>query len=384
MDSQAIAKLTKESVSRLTSEEYLAAHNDPTTGKDFAAKINQLDSQPRVATTATRAHGNVRQDAPSEQPAAQPFDPSFDELPGTEAPAAAAVAEPVAQPVVAQPVVTDFSNLPLLEHSYQPMVNGKKAGGLQNFKYRTVNDPNDPNSLVAQLQRAHSYASARIRTLSRDRKLDEITAAGAAPRIQPEKEIPATVEGLAAELRAQRESNFVLSVRAAVNEFQASMDWTKYRSAENAQSVVLAVERAGDDPTDPASYQRAFNNMQQFLEPVVVTPAPVAEVSTPAPAPAPVAATPAPAVSRVAYGVPTGISDVDAFNGTDPFEIQPTKVVGVRIVDGGKTTVMTLGEWNKMSSDSQKRILRSSANAAQIEALYEAADAAKAAARGGR
>src|ERR1700678_3124563 len=284
MDLQQISSLTRESISKLTSEQYREAFNDQTTGSAFRQRIDEIENSPRpAATSPTRANGRVRADEPSTAPAqTQSFDPSFDDQP-TAAPDFPAAAAPVAAQPAAQPaaVVTDFSQLPELEHSYQPMVDGKAAGGRQTFRYRTVNDPNDPNSLVLQLQRAHSYASARIRTLSRDRKLDSIAAAGAAPRTQTEKEVPTTVEGLAVELKAQREQNFALSVRAAVNEFQASVDWAKYRSNENAQSVILAVERANSDPTDPQSYHAAFMQMRGFLEPVVSAAAPHAEVPAP-------------------------------------------------------------------------------------------------------
>ena len=250
--------------------------------------MNELENAPRVATTATRPHGTVRGEQEPAQPSAG-FDPSFDELPGTEAPAAAAL-EP-AQPVAAQPA----AELPEKIHEYQPLSrDGKKVGGLQRFKYRTDAE------LIEKLTAAHMASSARIRELTRDAKLYSIVAAGAAPRIQPEKEVPTTVEGLAAELKAQRESNFALSVRAAVNEFQASVGWTKYRSLENAQSVVLAVEKAGDDPTDPQSYHRAFGNMHSSLSPWSQRQS--QQNLTPVLAPAPVAAAAAPAVRPAQHG----------------------------------------------------------------------------------
>jgi len=169
-----------------------------------------------------------------------------------------------------------------------------------------------------------------------------------------------------------------------VNEFQASVGWTKYRSLENAQSVVLAVEKAGDDPTDPQSYHRAFANMQEYLEPVsqpVAAPAPESVVAA---APAPQVATAAPVVrpSNTAR-VATGLNNDNQFN--PEVEAAPVQVPGVRLtMPDGKKQVMTLQEWNRQSSEFQKRVLRSSANTAQIEALYDAEDSRKAAARGGR
>jgi hypothetical protein len=378
--------LSKQQLNAMTSDSYKAAFEGPD-GDAFRKRINELDSQPAQATAPTRAHGSVRgEDAPAPR-ADFSGDPSWADVDEQPAPAPApAAAQPAAQPAAA--AVTDFSQLPELEHSYQPMVDGKPAGGKQRFKYRTVNDPNDPNSLVMQLQRAHSYASARIRTLSRDRKLDSITAAGAAPRIQPEKEVPTTVEGLAAELRAQRESNFVLSVRAAVGEFQSTVGWAKYRSNENAQSVILAVERAGDDPTDPASYARAFANMQQFLEPVMPVAAPVAATVEPTPAPAPVAAAPkaaAPAVRPATTArIATGLSNADETSLENPVFEQPIKVVGVKLLIDGKSQVMDFRSWDRLPSETQKKILRNGANAASINALYDAENERRAAARSGR
>jgi hypothetical protein len=50
-----------------------------------------------------------------------------------------------------------------------------------------------------------------------------------------------------------------------------------------------------------------------------------------------------------------------------------------------KIQAMTLQSWERLSSDAQKRILRNSANAAAIETLYTADNAARqAAARSGR
>jgi hypothetical protein len=221
---------------------------------------------------------------------------------------------------------------------YQPTTaDGKPIGGKQVFRGKTVEEVLD--KVVA----AHNAASARIRILSRDRALEKIAEGGATPRTQPEKEVPATMEGLANELRAQREQNYILSVRSAVNQFQTNVGWQKYRSQENAESVVLAVQKANDDPTDSASYLKAFNNMKDFLvpvEPVVAAAAPVTEV--PAPAPAPVVVTPAPAVPPSSTGrVGTGISNADVFNEEPVFE-QP-KVQGVRLTIDGKPKSWTFG-----------------------------------------
>jgi len=210
--------------------------------------------------------------------------------------------------------------------------------------------------------------------------LDSIAAAGAAPRVQPEKEIPRTVEGLAAELRAQRESNFVLSVRAAVNEFQASVGWAKYRSDENAKSVILAVERAADDPTDPASYQRAFHNMRDYLEPVsqpVAAPVPAVE-----PAPVVVEQPKAPAVRPANTArVATGLNNDNQFN--PEMEAAPVKVQGqVFTMPDGKKQVLTGLDLQRMGTDTMKRLLRSPDNARKADILWQQLEDAKAAARG--
>jgi hypothetical protein len=44
---------------------------------------------------------------------------------------------------------------------------------------------------------------------------------------------------------------------------------------------------------------------------------------------------------------------------------------GVRITVDGKTQVMDLRTWDRMTSDSQRRILRVPSNAKAIDALYE-------------
>ena len=137
-------------------------------------------------------------------------------------------------------------------------------GGLQRFKYRTKDE------LIEKLAAAHSAASSRIRELSRNKKLEEIVSSGPTEKnFTPSTEVPKTMEELAKELLEQRQQNFLLSVREALNSFQLSADWTKYRSKANAESVVLAVERLGLSPADPASYHTAFQHMKDVLEPVV-------------------------------------------------------------------------------------------------------------------
>jgi hypothetical protein len=351
MDSQAIAKLTKEAVSRLTSDEYLAAHNDPTTGKDFAAKINQLDSQPRTAIPA-RTDGRVRQDDAPSPRADFRGDPSWSDVDDQPAPAAAAVAQPAA---VAEP----SAELPEKIHRYQPVDrNGKKVGGEQIFKYRTDAE------LIEKLTKAHSASSARIRELSRDRKLDEIVSSGSTEKnFTPSTEVPKTMEELAQELLEQRQQNFLLSVREALNAFQLSADWAKYRgNPENAKSIVLAVERAGDSPADPASYHRAFANMQQFLEPVVAEPVAV----VPAPAPAPVAV--ASVRPRSTPLIATGLSNADGGNDYTPTAPLGQTPKGI-VVDGVRVT--SIAQWDKIPSSKQRRILMQPALNLIVNQMYE-------------
>jgi hypothetical protein len=352
--------LSKQELNAMTSDQY-KQNFEGASGDDFRKRVSELENQ---SQPATRKAGNVRGPEPAATPASVSFDPSFDldeDAPASAPAPAAAATEPVQ---AAAPATVDES-LPEQTFEYQPTskATGKAVGGRQRFKYRTQDE------LIQKLAAAHSAASVRIRELSRDRKLDSIVAAGAAPRTQPEKEVPTTVEGLAAELRAQRESNFVLSVRAAVSEFQASVDWSRYRSNENAQSVILAVERAGDDPTDPAAYQRAFANMQQFLEPVVTAAATVEPI--PAPAPAPVAAVPAAPKVRPANTarIATGLSNADVTFDDDIFAAPAPLNNGPKFY--------TAAELDRMPAEQMRKLLRSPVMAKRIDAVYEEAAASR-------
>jgi hypothetical protein len=362
-----IQSLDRASLDRMTSDAYkenFDAATNPNAAQ-FRARIEAIENAPR---TATRVRGNVRGEEASAPTPTPGFDPSFDDSPNPPAAQPAAAVEPAA------PATVDES-LPELIHEYQPVDrNGRPVGGMQRFKYRTDAE------LIEKLTKAHSASSARIRELSRNKKLEEIVAAGpTAKNFTPSTEVPKTMEELAKELLEQRQQNFLLSVREALNAFQLSADWAKYRSHANAESVVLAISRAGDDPSDPASYQRAFVAMRDFLEPLVT-----ATVEVPAPAPvvaqpkvAPVEST---TVTRRAVGVPTGFSNADSTS--DDLFVEPTKVAGVRIVmPSGKTEVLTLAAYDRLSTDVQKRILKNGSNAAAIEALTVAEDARRMAAR---
>jgi hypothetical protein len=365
-----IQSLDRASLDRMTSDQYKENFDAATNpnAEQFRARIEAIENGPRQAT---RKAGNVRgEEAVAPTPGITSFDPSFDDSPSPTA------AQPATetQPAVAEPSI----ELPEKIHRYQPVDrNGRAVGGEQVFKYRTDAE------LIEKLTKAHSASSARIRELSRDRKLEEIVAAGpTAKNFTPSTEVPKTMEELAKELLEQRQQNFLLSVREALNAFQLSADWAKYRSHANAESVVLAVERLGLSPAEPQSYHTAFQHMKAVLEPVVAAdPAP-----TPDPTPAPVAATPAVPTARGAQhvGVSTGISDANAFNGPDPFEVAPAKVLGVKLIVDNKTVVMTLQAWNQLPSEKQRRILNNASNANAVESLYLAEDARKVAARSGR
>jgi hypothetical protein len=283
------------------------------------------------------------------------FDPSFDDSPNP--PAAQPATE--TQPAVAEPSI----ELPEKIHRYQPVDhNGRAVGGEQVFKYRTDAE------LIEKLTKAHSASSARIRELSRNKKLEEIVAAGpTAKNFTPSTEVPKTMEELAKELLEERQQNFLLSVREALNAFQLSADWAKYRSHANAESVVLAVERLGLSPAEPQSYHTAFQHMKAVLEPVVAeVPAPVPVVA------APVVAAPAvsPTTTRHAVGVATGLSSFDG--GEDYTPAAPlAKTQGMKLVIDGKTVVMDLRTWDRQGSDFQKRALRNPANAAIVNQMYD-------------
>jgi hypothetical protein len=358
MNLQEISQLTHSSLNRLTSEQYLEAHNDPTTGKAFVTKVNEIENSPRQAT---RPAGSVRGADVSEQPVQSiGFDPSFDDAPGATPVPKPAVTES-AQP--AAPATTDES-LPELLHEYQPVDrNGRPVGGLQRFKYRTQTE------LIEKLTAAHMASSARIRELSRDRRLDELASAGTVNKIPvPTDKVPDTMEELATELRAVRESNYFLAVRAAIADFTASAGWNKYRSKENAESIVLAVTKAGDDPTDVASYHKAFAAMKAFIEPVAQPV--VAATVDPMPAPVveqPKAAAAAPARTAQRVGIPTGLSNADG--GGEDIRPEPQNVAPVGIVVGG-TRITSVAQWDRVPSDMQKRVLRNPASARIIDSLY--------------
>jgi hypothetical protein len=362
MDSATIEKLTNEQIGRMTSSAYKEAFEDPTTGKKFIEKIEALENAPR---TTTRRAGNVRGE---EAPASVGFDPSFDDQPSAQPSVAAA----------AQPAAAVEAELPLKEHIYQPTdKNGKPCGGRQRFEYRTDAE------LIEKLSKAHSAASSRIRELSRNRKLEEIATAGpTAKNFKPSTEVPATMAELSAELLEQRQQNFLLSVREALNAFQLSADWAKYRSKENAESIVLAVSRAGSDPTDPQSFHAAFAQMREFLVPEI--PEKIAEVSVPTPVQAAVAVIPEPAVRATRVPMASGLSFADGGDAYEPAPPLKTVQGQVFTLPDGKKQVFTARDLERMNSDLLKRLLRAPANAQKADILYQQSEDEKLARMGAR
>jgi hypothetical protein len=283
-----IHKLDSAALERMPSDAYKAEYEGHN-AEIFKVRVNEIETSPR---TTQRPAGSVR----VEQPAT--FDPSFDSEAAVQP--AAAPASATVRSVTAESTDDPFASLPIQTHSYQPRSRDGKTpiGGLQVFKYRTVSDPRDKNSLVRQLTKSHAAASARIRELSRNRRLEEIASSG--PQAAPSTHVPETIEELAKELVATREEAFLASVRAALAEFQRTAEWQKFRSKENAETLVLAVHKANLDPRDPASFHRAFADMREFIQPVAVV----------APAP-PAPAQQAPVVSREGVPVASGLSRAD-------------------------------------------------------------------------
>jgi hypothetical protein len=366
MDLTQISNLTREAVSRMTSEAYLEAFNSPETGDAFRKRIDVIENSPHQAT---RSNGNVRGDEQPVQPVEQSFDPSFDDVPND-----AAVSAPA--PVAAvEPAATE-EELPILEHSYQPLSrDGKPVGGLQKFKYRTQAE------LIEKLTKAHMASSARIRELSRDRKLDEIASGGTPTKVPvPSNEVPETIEELATELRQVRESNYFLAVRAAIADFTASAGWNKYRSKENAESIVLAVTKAGDDPTDVASYHKALERMRDFISEVKPNAPVVAATVDPTPPPvvAPVVVPPAPAVRPSNVTRPaTGLSNADILSSDSPIE-------PVVQANAGPNQGWTFEKIEKLPTDQYRRIVRDPKMAQLFDRILQAHEEKRAAARRGR
>lgn len=356
MNIQEISQLDHVSLGRLTSDAYKAAFEDPTTGKQFAEKVNALESSPRPAT---RKAGNVRGEEPAPTPAMNNFDPSFDDDPASVPAAAQPAAEPAPQPA---------ASAKLLLWEYQPTDSaGRPLGGKQAFRYDATLPNEHPQSLASQLTKSNMHA-VRI---ARERKVaDVIESVKPVGGYEPPKFLSVSDHPEYASLNAITESTIKNAVSSALNVFKQNHP-EFVLSEENAVAMVSFVQKSCRNPADAQSWESAWQSLRPYIG-SEATPATEASVVVSAPAPAPVIVTPAPAVRPSSTGrVGTGISNADVFNDEPVFE-QPAKVQGVRLIIDGKAVVMDLRTWDRQSSDFQKRVLRNRANAAAINALYEA------------
>lgn len=358
MNIQEINALTKASVGQLTSEQYLTAHNDPATGKQFAEKINQLENAPKTPATETaaRPHGNVR--GPDATPASTSFDPSFDDAP---APAAAA-------PAPAAPAAPAPGTLAIWR--YQPTDSqGRKVGGEQVFKYDPTLPVDDPQSLASQLTKAHSFATRALKEKKTQAFIESVTPAEDTGYQEPAR-LSMFDHPEAEKLNAMTDAAMNNGVLSALNLFKQRHPEFVLGKA-NAVAMLKWVEKSKRNPADGATWEAAWTALKPYLLPDE------AEV---APAPAPVVEQPkaAPAVrSASASRVGTGLSNADVFN-EEPVVV-PTTVQGVKLVIDGKTQVIDLRGWDRLTSDAQKRLLRNASNASAIDALYRADEERKAA-----
>jgi hypothetical protein len=362
-----IQSLDRASLDRMTSDAYkenFDVNTNPNAAQ-FRAKIEAIENGPR---TATRARGNVRGEEASAPAPTSGFDPSFDDNPNTPAESAAVSAQPVPVPVVVPGELAVWT--------YQPTDReGRPLGGVQRFKYDPSLPVDDPKSLASQLTKSNVHAVRMAKERRVEAVIDEVKKVdtGYKPPVFLTREQHPEFEALNAVTRDTINNG----TQSAMNAFrQGHPEFVA--SESNAVALVKWVEKSGRNPVDAQTWEAAWQALKPYLAVEAPTPAAtesVAEVPAPAPAPAPVAAAPV----RVAAGVPSGLSDADAFNGPDPFEVQP-KVIGVKLLIDNKVQTVTLQSWERLSSDAQKRILRNSANAASIESLYTANDAARQAA----
>jgi hypothetical protein len=369
-----MAKYTKQQIDKMASAEY-AAHMQEPEFQEVVNGIKQLDYHLHAPE-----EGAVKPPERAQEPAQ--FDPSWDESPTASAPAPAKAKAPAAD-----------AELPELVHEYQPCLNGKPVGGKQVFKYRTQDE------LIQKLTDAHKNATLELRRRKKDSALEELTTANIERKIKPPAEprvlTPAEqlelqhkceklrasgehaaaaklelnavlgidVTDLAAQLRESQQEAYVSAVKGALAEFRASNpDYVqRWQCDENAQTLILYIQRRGLDETSAASYQEAFTAMREHLVEVA------APVSVPVPTPAP-QVEPAPVRRTVALA--TGLTNADASDiGVSPVLQQTGKFAG-----------LTLEKINKMSGDEYKRYVRDPA----FSEYYDGLQAAAAARRGRR
>jgi hypothetical protein len=371
--------LTRQQLDAMTSEQYKENFQGPN-GEAFRARINELENGPRPA--ATRPAGNVRGDDPTPTPGMTSFDPSFDndpnDGPSSAAPAAAPKARGVrgrverpAQPAAAladapaQPAAAPAAGT-LAIWRYQPKdEQGRPVGGEQVFKYDPSLPIDDPKSLASQLTKSNMHATVALKAKRTQAVIDEVkkVETGYKPPVFLTADQHPDFEALNEVTR----NTIANGTQSAMNAFR--MAHPEFVACEdNAIALVKWVEKSGRSPVDAQTWELAWAALKPYL--AVPVAAPVVEVPAPAPAPVPAAAAPVAATTRHALGAATGLSDADVFN-VEPVAVA-SKVQGVKIVLDGKPQVLDLRAWERMSSDVQKRILRSQSNASAIETLYGA------------
>jgi hypothetical protein len=165
---------------------------------------------------------------------------------------------------------------------------------------------------------------------------------------------------------------------SALNIFKQNHSADFVFTESNATAMVRWIEKSGRNPSDAQTWEVAWAALKPYLAPEVVAPA-TAEPA-PTPASAPVVEQPKAAAVRPAQsvGIASGFSNADSTS--DDLFVEPTKVLGVKLAIDNKIQVMTLAAWDRLPSDTQRRILRNSANAAAVESLFTANDAARQAA----
>src|SRR6202451_1461341 len=367
--------LSKQELNAMTSDSYKAAFEGPD-GDSFRKRVSELENQP--AQTG-RKRGSVRGEEPSATPASSGFDPSFDDQPiaAPDFPAAAA-------PVAAQPAAQPAEPMPREKMSvwsyFATDESGRKLGGEQKFFY----DPNlpaeDPNSLASQLTKSNIH----VRRMANKRKVEAvIESVKSVDGYKPPTLLTTDQHPNAEQLNAMTTAAHDNAVRSALNLFRQSHPEFPL-SNENAIAMMSWIGKSGRSPLEVQTWESAWQSLKPYLSPE----SPAAEVPAPAVAPVVVEqpkAAPAPAVRPAQRaGTSTGLSNFDQTSSEDPVFEEPIKVMGVKLLVDGKTQVMDYRSWERLSSDSQKKILRNSANASAINALYDAENERRAIARSGR
>jgi hypothetical protein len=247
------------------------------------------------------------------------------------------------------------------------------------FRYDPTLPPEHEKSLASQLTKSNIH----VRRMANERKVEAIidsvktiATAYKEPALLTEDQHPnATALN---EITRSAVANGTLS---ALNIFKQNHSADFVFTGSNATAMVRWIEKSGRNPSDAQTWEVAWAALRPYLAPEVVAPATAEPAPTPAPAPAPVVEQPKAAAVRPAQaaGVATGFSNADSTS--DDLFVEPTKVLGVKLAIDNKIQVMTLAAWDRLPSDTQKRILRNSANAAAVESLFTAENERRMAAR---